>query len=97
MSPPLRCPATIMLADACCLRSRHCSAISRRVRHSVSPMIVATRSMVGALRIEVVSSASSSSIASSRRAMVVWVTDSDPAVMIAMMRSPGASKKNILR
>ena len=60
-------------------------------------MITATFSMVGASMIEVSALASGSSTASRRRAIVVWVTDSEPAVMIVITRSPGSSKKNILR
>ena len=57
----------------------------------------ATFSIVGASMIEVSEVASWSSTASCSRAIVVCVTESEPAVRMATTRSPGSSKTNILR
>ena len=71
--------------------------MSWRTSASMLPMMSATLSMVGASMIEVLASASGASMASRRRAMVVWVTERLPAVRMTITRSPGFSKVNILR
>ena len=83
------------LALACAADSF--SFTSSRTAASVSPMIEATLSSVGAFMIEVASVESASSIASRSRAMVVCVTESEPAVMMVITRSPSSTKWNILR
>ena len=86
-----------MLAEAPCRIVASFSSISIRTLHIISPTRAATFSIVGAFRIDEDSVASGSSIASRNRAIVVWLTDSEPAVMITITRSPGSSKKYILR
>jgi hypothetical protein len=90
--PPLRWPATIMLADAPCFMVASFSSNLARAPASVRPTISATFSMVGAFRMRGFLGGLGVVDASRRRAMVVCVTDKAAAVIIAITRSPGFSK-----
>ncbi len=73
------------------------SPIEALTSWSMRPTISAMPSMVSASMIEVSGVASPRSISSWSFAITVWVIESEPALRMAIARSPGSSKTNILR